>query len=39
MQFNTNPMFRQIGEPRWFSFPDVLKSAALLTPQPLAINT
>ncbi len=27
MQFNTNPMFRQIGEPRWFSFPDVLKSA------------
>lgn len=27
MQFNNNPMFRQIGEPRWFSFPDVLKSA------------
>ena len=27
IQFNTNPMFRQIGEPRWFSFPDVLKSA------------
>ncbi|KAA0977013.1 Si-specific NAD(P)(+) transhydrogenase [Pseudomonas sp. ANT_H12B] len=27
MQFNTNPMFREIGEPRWFSFPDVLKSA------------
>ena len=27
MQFNNNPMFREIGEPRWFSFPDVLKSA------------
>lgn len=27
MQFNNNPMFRQIGEPRWFSFPDVLRSA------------
>ena len=27
MQYNTNPLFRQIGEPRTFSFPDVLKSA------------
>ena len=27
MQYNTNPLFRQIGEPRWFSFQDVLKSA------------
>ncbi len=27
MEFNTNPMFRAIGEPRWFSFPDVLKNA------------
>lgn len=27
IHFNTNPMFRTIGEPRWFSFPDVLKSA------------
>ena len=25
--FNTNTMFRDIGEPRWFSFPRVLKSA------------
>ncbi|RRJ84675.1 Si-specific NAD(P)(+) transhydrogenase [Aestuariirhabdus litorea] len=25
--FNTNPMFREIGEPRWFSFPNVLRSA------------
>ncbi|MBQ0742311.1 MAG: Si-specific NAD(P)(+) transhydrogenase, partial [Pseudomonas sp.] len=27
IHFNTNKMFRSIGEPRWFSFPDVLKSA------------
>src|SRR5690554_7135000 len=27
LRFNTSPMFRQIGEPRWFSFPDVLKNA------------
>ncbi|HSC83304.1 MAG TPA: Si-specific NAD(P)(+) transhydrogenase, partial [Pseudomonas sp.] len=27
MQYNNNPLFRQIAEPRWFSFPDVLKSA------------
>lgn len=25
--FNTNPMFRDIGEPRWFSFPKVLSRA------------
>lgn len=27
MDFNTNPVFREIGDPRWFSFPKVLKSA------------
>ncbi len=27
IQFNTNPMFRQVGDSRWFSFPDVMKSA------------
>ncbi len=27
MDFNTNSMFREIGEPRWFSFPKVLKGA------------
>ncbi len=27
MQYNNNPLFREIGEPRWFAFPDVLKSA------------
>ncbi|WP_419835114.1 Si-specific NAD(P)(+) transhydrogenase [Endozoicomonas atrinae] len=27
MDFNTNSMFREIGDPRWFSFPKVLKRA------------
>ena len=27
IQFNTNPMFRDIGDPRWFSFPQVLRNA------------
>ena len=27
MQYNTMPMFRAVGEPRWFSFPEVMKSA------------
>ena len=27
MDYNTNPIFREIGDPRWFSFPKVLKSA------------
>ncbi|MDP0563483.1 MAG: Si-specific NAD(P)(+) transhydrogenase [Candidatus Endonucleobacter sp. (ex Gigantidas childressi)] len=27
MDFNTNPMFREVAEPQWFSFPKVLKRA------------
>ncbi|MDD7805019.1 MAG: Si-specific NAD(P)(+) transhydrogenase [Endozoicomonas sp. (ex Botrylloides leachii)] len=27
IDFNTNSMFREVGEPRWFSFPNVLKRA------------
>jgi len=27
MQYNKMPMFRSIGEPRWFSFPEMMKSA------------
>jgi len=27
MDFNTNSLFREIGDPRWFSFPKVLKRA------------
>ena len=39
MQFNTNPMFRQIGEPRWFSFPDVLKSAERVISKQVTSHT
>jgi len=39
IQFNTNPMFRQIGDPRWFSFPDVLKSAELVMNKQVASRT
>ncbi|GAB0061706.1 hypothetical protein IBA8401_27330 [Pseudomonas syringae] len=39
IQFNTNPMFRAIGEPRWFSFPDVLKNAEMVISKQVASRT
>ena len=39
MQYNTNPLFRQIGEPRWFSFPDVLKSAERVIAKQVSSRT
>ncbi len=39
IQFNTNEMFRVIGEPRWFSFPDVLKSAERVIAKQVASRT
>ncbi|SEL10615.1 NAD(P) transhydrogenase [Atopomonas hussainii] len=39
IQFNTNSMFRQIGEPRWFSFPDVLKSAERVIAKQVSSRT
>ncbi|MCL4117849.1 UNVERIFIED_CONTAM: hypothetical protein GTU68_005039 [Idotea baltica] len=39
MQFNTNPIFRQIGEPRWFSFPDVLKNAEKVIAKQVSSRT
>ena len=39
MQYNNNPLFRQIGEPRWFSFPDVLKSAERVISKQVASRT
>ncbi len=39
LRFNTDPMFRQIGEPRWFSFPDVLKSAESVISRQVASRT
>ncbi|MEH6472880.1 MAG: Si-specific NAD(P)(+) transhydrogenase [Halopseudomonas sp.] len=39
MEFNTNPMFRDIGEPRWFSFPKVLKSAEKVIANQVMMRT
>lgn len=39
INFNTNPMFRAIGDPRWFSFPDVLKSAEKVMTKQVASRT
>lgn len=39
MQYNTNPLFRQIGDPRWFSFPDVLKSAEQVIEKQVTSST
>lgn len=39
MQYNKNPLFRQIGEPRWFSFPDVLKSAERVIAKQVSSRT
>lgn len=39
IQFNTNPMFREIGEPRWFSFPRVLKSAEKVIAKQVKLRT
>jgi NAD(P) transhydrogenase len=37
--FNTNPMFRDIGEPRWFSFPNVLKGANRVMQKQVKLRT
>ncbi|MFB0963631.1 MAG: Si-specific NAD(P)(+) transhydrogenase [Pseudomonas sp.] len=39
LRFNTSAMFRQIGEPRWFSFPDVLKNAESVIERQVASRT
>ncbi|ASP39758.1 NAD(P)(+) transhydrogenase (Si-specific) [Bacterioplanes sanyensis] len=39
ISFNTNPMFRDIGEPRWFSFPRVLKSAERVIAKQVKLRT
>ena len=39
IEFNTNPMFRDIGEPRWFSFPRVLKSAEKVIEKQVKLRT
>lgn len=39
MTFNTNPMFRDIGEPRWFSFPRVLQHAVKVMGKQVELRT
>ncbi|PPC74145.1 Si-specific NAD(P)(+) transhydrogenase [Pokkaliibacter plantistimulans] len=39
IEFNTNPMFRDIGEPRWFSFPRVLKRAEQVIAKQVQMRT
>ncbi|MDC0662097.1 Si-specific NAD(P)(+) transhydrogenase [Marinobacter sp. SS21] len=37
--FNTNQMFRDIGEPRWFSFPRVLQNAQRVIGKQVKLRT
>jgi NAD(P) transhydrogenase len=39
ISFNTNMMFRDIGEPRWFSFPRVMKSAEKVIHKQVKLRT
>lgn len=39
ISYNTNTMFRDIGEPRWFSFPRVLKSAERVIAKQVKLRT
>ncbi len=39
IEFNTNPMFRDIGEPRWFSFPKVLSRAEKVISNQVMLRT
>lgn len=39
INFNTNPMFRDIGEPKWFSFPRVLQNAERVTNKQVKLRT
>ncbi|MDI5892653.1 Si-specific NAD(P)(+) transhydrogenase [Halomonas rhizosphaerae] len=39
LSFNTNPMFRDIGEPRWFSFSRVMARSRVTIDQQVAMRT
>ncbi|WP_210396423.1 Si-specific NAD(P)(+) transhydrogenase [Motiliproteus sediminis] len=39
MEFNTNPLFRDIGGPMWFSFPKVLKRAEKVIANQVMLRT
>ncbi len=38
-EFNSNPLFRDVGEPRWFSFPQVLKRAGSVIAKQVQLRT
>ncbi len=38
MRFNNNPVFREIGEPRWLSYPKVLASAKKVIPKQVEMH-
>ena len=38
-EFNSNPLFRDVGEPRWFSFPQVLKRAESVIAKQVQLRT
>lgn len=39
IQFNTNPMFRDIDGPRWFSFPSVMRNAQQVIAKQVKVRT
>ena len=39
IQFNTNPIFRDIGQPRWFSFSQVLRNAEDVIAKQVKVRT
>ena len=39
IEFSTNPMFRDIGEPRWFSYQKVLRRAAKVISNQVMLRT
>ncbi len=39
LSFNTNRLFRDIGEPRWFSFPKVMERSRVTIDQQVAMRT
>ncbi|RMF20079.1 MAG: Si-specific NAD(P)(+) transhydrogenase [Gammaproteobacteria bacterium] len=39
IDFNTNTMFRDIGEPKWFSFPRVLRTAEKVIAKQVKLRT
>lgn len=39
LRYNTNSLFRAIGEPQWVSFPDVLQAASRVIPKQVTMHS